>query len=103
MLQDLCPVTISCARSVRSVEAFVKVSVLSIKVRQLMALAAIAMTVGGYTCAQSQITIDTSNASAWVISNGVLTVRWLPGDGRVNSIRWSAAPNVELIDQTNTN
>jgi len=81
----------------------VKVSVLSIKVRQLIALAAIGMTVGGYSCAQSQITIDTSNASAWVISNGVLTVRWLPGDGRVNSIRWSAAPNVELIDQTNTN
>jgi len=79
------------------------VSVLSAKVRRLIGLVMMAMGFGGYICAQSPVTIDTSNANLWVISNGTLSVHWLPGDGRVNSIRWSAAPNVELIDQTNTN
>ena len=49
----------------------------------------------------SPITIDTSNSSDWKISNGALTVDWLPGDGRIFSIHWSAFPNQELIDQTN--
>lgn len=52
--------------------------------------------------AQSPITIDTtSNARFWVVSNGALTVHFFTGDGRINSIQWSAFPGVELIDQTN--
>ena len=51
---------------------------------------------------QSPITIDTSNANLWAISNGALTVKWLPGNGRINSIRWSAFPDQELIDQVMT-
>jgi rhamnogalacturonan endolyase len=51
--------------------------------------------------ATAAITIDTSNPSDWKISNGVLTVDWLPGDGRIFSMHWSAFPNQELIDQTN--
>ena len=47
------------------------------------------------------ISIDTSNPKDWKISNGVLTVDWLPGDGRIFSIYWSAFPNQQLIDQTN--
>lgn len=47
------------------------------------------------------ISIDTSNSSDWKISNGVLTVDWLPGSGRIFSMHWSAFPNQELIDQTN--
>jgi hypothetical protein len=49
----------------------------------------------------SPITIDTSNSVDWKISNGVLTVDWLPNDGRIFSIHWSAFPNQEIIDQTN--
>ena len=49
----------------------------------------------------AQITIDTSNATDWKISNGVITVDWLPGDGRIFSIHWSAFPNREIIDTTN--
>ena len=50
---------------------------------------------------RAAITIDTSNSTDWKISNGVLTVDWLPGDGRIFSIHWTALPNQELIDQTN--
>ena len=50
---------------------------------------------------QAQITIDTSNATDWKISNGLISVDWLPGDGRIFSIHWSAFPNQEIIDQTN--
>ncbi len=50
----------------------------------------------------AQITIDTSNATDWKISNGVITVDWLPGDGRIFSIHWVAFPNQEIIDQTNS-
>jgi hypothetical protein len=53
------------------------------------------------TAQASPISIDTSNSSDWKISNGVLTVDWLPGDGRIFSMHWSAFPNQELIDQTN--
>jgi hypothetical protein len=49
----------------------------------------------------AQITIDTTNSNDWKISNGVLTVDWLPGNGRIFSMHWSAFPNQELIDQTN--
>ena len=49
----------------------------------------------------SAISIDTSNSTDWKISNGVLTVDWLPGDGRIFSMHWSAFPNQEIIDQTN--
>lgn len=49
------------------------------------------------------ISIDTSNPSDWKISNGALTVDWLPSDGRIFSMHWSAFPNQEIIDQTNTN
>ena len=49
----------------------------------------------------AQITVDTSNATDWKISNGVITVDWLPGDGRIFSIHWTAFPDQELIDQTN--
>lgn len=76
---------------------------LSIQFRFFVMVATIVFAGSTYTCGQSPITIDTSNPNLWVISNGALTVHWLPGDGRVNSIRWTAAPNVELIDQTNTN
>src|SRR5215471_16639975 len=55
----------------------------------------------GSAHAQSPISIDTSNASLWTISNGALTVHWRPGDGRINSIRWTAFPDQELVDQTN--
>lgn len=51
--------------------------------------------------AHAQITIDTSNSTDWKISNGVITVDWLPGDGRIFSIHWTAFPNEEIIDQTN--
>ncbi len=47
------------------------------------------------------VMIDTSNPSGWVIANGALTLKWLPGDGRIFSIRWAALPAQELIDQTN--
>ena len=59
------------------------VSVLSAKVRRLIGLVMMAMSFGGYIYAQSPVTIDTSNANLWVISNGTLSVHWLPGDGRV--------------------
>jgi hypothetical protein len=49
----------------------------------------------------AQITIDTSSATDWKISNGVVTVDWLPGDGRIFSIHWNAFPNQEIIDKTN--
>jgi hypothetical protein len=49
----------------------------------------------------AQITIDTSNSADWKISNGIISVDWLPNDGRVFSIHWSAFPNQEIIDQTN--
>jgi hypothetical protein len=52
--------------------------------------------------AHGQISLDTSNASLWTVSNGALTVHWRPGDGRINSIRWTAFPDRELIDQTNS-
>lgn len=61
----------------------------------------VALSMSGYASAQSPITIDTSNATTWVISNGALTVKWMPGNGRIFSIHWSAFPNQELIDQTN--
>ncbi|MBO0861914.1 MAG: hypothetical protein J2P21_26175 [Chloracidobacterium sp.] len=51
--------------------------------------------------ARAQIIIDTSNPSDWKISNGALTVDWLPGDGRIFSVHWAAFPNQEIIDQTN--
>jgi rhamnogalacturonan endolyase len=51
--------------------------------------------------AQTQVTIDTSNATDWKIGNGMITVDWLPSDGRIFSIHWSAFPNQEIIDQTN--
>lgn len=53
------------------------------------------------TSGSSAISIDTSNSTDWKISNGVLNVDWLPGDGRIFSMHWSAFPNQELIDQTN--
>lgn len=53
------------------------------------------------TSSSSTISIDTSNSTDWKISNGVLTVDWLPGDGRIFSMHWSAFPNQEIIDQTN--
>jgi hypothetical protein len=51
--------------------------------------------------AHAQITIDTSSATDWKISNGVVTVDWLPGDGRIFSMHWNAFPNQEIIDKTN--
>ena len=66
-----------------------------------VAAAALAL-VGTWSAAKaSPISIDTSNSSDWKISNGVLTVDWLPGDGRIFSMHWSAFPNQEIIDQTN--
>jgi len=50
----------------------------------------------------AQVTIDTSNSKDWKISNGAITVDWLPGDGRIFSIHWSAFPNQEIIDLTNS-
>ena len=49
----------------------------------------------------AQVTIDTSNAKDWKISNGALTVDWLPSDGRIFSMHWNAFPSQEIIDQTN--
>jgi hypothetical protein len=51
--------------------------------------------------AQAQITIDTSSSTDWKISNGVINVDWLPGDGRIFSVHWTAFPNQEIIDRTN--
>ena len=59
------------------------------------------LAVPDYASAQSPITIDTSNPGTWTISNGALTVKWMPGNGRIFSMHWSAFPNQELIDQTN--
>ncbi len=53
--------------------------------------------------ARAQVTIDTSNATDWKISNGVVSVDWLPGDGRIFSIHWTAFPDQEIIDTTNRN
>src|SRR5437899_960817 len=50
---------------------------------------------------QAQVTIDTSNPTDWKISNGVINVDWMPGDGRIFSVHWSAFPSQEIIDQTN--
>jgi hypothetical protein len=52
--------------------------------------------------APAQITIDTTNPADWKISNGVVNLDWLPGDGRIFSIHWSAFPNQEIIDKTNS-
>jgi len=49
----------------------------------------------------AQIAIDTSNTTDWKISNGVVSVDWLPGNGRIYSMHWSAFPSQEIIDQTN--
>jgi hypothetical protein len=51
--------------------------------------------------ANAAITIDTSSSTDWKIGNGVLTVDWRPGDGRIFSMHWAAFPQQELIDQTN--
>ncbi|HEU5341511.1 polysaccharide lyase family protein [Edaphobacter sp.] len=51
--------------------------------------------------ARAQITIDTSNAKDWKVSNGVVSVDWLPGNGRIFGMHWSAFPNEQIIDQTN--
>lgn len=56
---------------------------------------------GSATRAIAQISINTSNAADWKISNGVLSVDWNSGTGHIFSIHWSAFPNQELIDQTN--
>ena len=62
-------------------------------------LAAIAIVLSLTTLpARTQITIDTSNATDWKISNGVITVDWLPGDGRIFSMHWTAFPNQKIID-----
>ena len=55
----------------------------------------------GAACASAAITIDTSSATDWKVSNGVVTVDWRPGDGRIFSMHWNAFPNQELLDQTN--
>lgn len=60
-----------------------------------------AFPVSAQTSRSSSVSIDTSNPTDWKISNGVLSVDWLPGDGRIFSMHWSAFPNQELIDQTN--
>jgi hypothetical protein len=66
-------------------------------------LAAIAIVLSLTTLpARAQITIDTSNTTDWKISNGVIAVDWLPGDGRIFSIHWTAFPNQEIIDTTNS-
>lgn len=49
----------------------------------------------------AQITIDTSTMTDWKISNGIINVDWLPGDGRIFSIHWTAFPSQEIIDTTN--
>ncbi|MBO0911967.1 MAG: hypothetical protein J2P13_09255, partial [Acidobacteria bacterium] len=49
----------------------------------------------------AQVTINQISATDWEISNGVLTVHWLPTGGRIFSIHWAAFPDQELIDQTN--
>ncbi|HKV46510.1 MAG TPA: polysaccharide lyase family protein [Candidatus Acidoferrales bacterium] len=73
--------------------------------KRVLGLALICFFIVLTTCtnasAQSPIAIDTSNPTTWVISNGALTVKWMPGNGRIFSIRWSAFPDQELIDQTN--
>jgi len=69
---------------------------------KLLPLAAIAIALSLTTLpARAQITIDTSTPTDWKISNGVITVDWLPGDGRIFSIHWTAFPNQEIIDLTN--
>ena len=69
---------------------------------KFLSVTAIALVLLSALAAQaSPISIDTSNSSDWKISNGVLTVDWLPGDGRIFSMHWSAFPNQEIIDQTN--
>jgi hypothetical protein len=56
-------------------------------------LAAIALVLSLTTSpARAQITIDTSSSTDWKISNGVITVDWLPGGGRIFSIHWAAFP-----------
>jgi hypothetical protein len=50
---------------------------------------------------RAQITLNQISSSDWQISNGALTVDWLPSGGRIFSIHWTAFPNQELIDQTN--
>jgi hypothetical protein len=52
--------------------------------------------------ANATLTIDTSNPVDWKISNGVIAVDWLPGNGRIFSMHWKAFPNQEMIDQTNS-
>jgi hypothetical protein len=68
-----------------------------------MGTRALAVLLCGVASASAAITIDTSNQTDWKISNGMLTVDWLPapGNGRIFSMHWSAFPNQELIDQTN--
>lgn len=49
----------------------------------------------------AQITIENSSTTDWKISNGIISVDWLPSDGRIFSIHWSAFPGQEIVDQTN--
>ena len=49
----------------------------------------------------ARLTIDTSKADDWKISNGVIALDWMPSDGRVFSMHWMAFPDQELIDQSN--
>src|SRR5215469_16478800 len=72
-------------------------------VKQLLLSAIALVALLAVSPAHAQITIDTSNSTDWKISNGVVTVDWLPNDGRIFSIHWNAFPNEEIIDQTKAN
>src|ERR1700722_15228003 len=55
----------------------------------------------GALCANSAITVDTTNAADWKIGNGVLSVDWNSMSGNIFSIHLAGNPN-DLIDVTNT-
>ena len=68
---------------------------------RFLSVMATVLAASSLTCAQSSIAIDTSNSNVWTINNGPLTVQWMPGNGRIFSMHWSAFPSQELVDQTN--
>ena len=72
--------------------------------RQLSILSIVAFTAvaaGGATRAEANITIDTSNASDWKISNGMISLDWNPTTGHIFGVVLAGHPD-NLVDTTTT-
>lgn len=70
--------------------------------RRFFLLAVIAMAFYAAQPASATITIDTTTATDWKISNGVITLDWNSQVGNIFSVHLNGHPE-ELVDITNTN